>query len=158
MSIGNIKNWRRNKPDAKQLLGYLPILQASSDTEKKSVNFKNAVCEVFHKSLKILLEPLLSNTSINLTLNNEGIQFYPRISVVIADWPEAATYCLTYKSPMSNFSCHFCLIAKDNLTNINLQSNNIILRTHINIRQIFDQNSGNSVSIENVYNIFWDLS
>ena len=27
MSIGNIKNWRRNKPDAKQLLGYLPILQ-----------------------------------------------------------------------------------------------------------------------------------
>ena len=84
MSIGNIKNWRRNKPDAKQLLGYLPILQASSDTEKKSVNFKNAVREVFHKSLKILLEPLLSNTSINLTLNNEGIQFYPRISVVIS--------------------------------------------------------------------------
>ena len=27
MSISNIKNWRRNKPDAKQLLGYLPILQ-----------------------------------------------------------------------------------------------------------------------------------
>ena len=77
MSIGNIKNWRRNKPDAKQLLGYLPILQASSDTEKKSVNFKNAIREVFHKSLKILLESLLSNTSINLTLNNEGIQFYP---------------------------------------------------------------------------------
>ena len=107
MSIGNIKNWRRNKLDAKQLLGYLPILQASSDTEKKSVNFKNAICEVFYKSLKILLEPLLSNTSINLTLNNEGIQFYPRISVVIADWPEAATYCLTYKSLMLSLSFLF---------------------------------------------------
>ena len=34
MSIGNIKNWRRNKPNAKQLLGYLPILKASDNTEK----------------------------------------------------------------------------------------------------------------------------
>jgi hypothetical protein len=157
MSIGNIKNWRRNKPDAKQLLGYLPILQASSDTEKKSVNFKNAVREVFHKSLRILLEPLLSTSSINLYLNNERIQFYPRISIIIADWPEAATYCLTYKSSMLNFPCHFCLVARNNLANINLQNNEIILRTHINMRQNYDQNLGNSVCIENVYNIFWDL-
>lgn len=92
VSIGNIKNWRRNKSDAKQLLGYLPILQASSNSEKNSTDFKKTVRETFHKSLRVLLEPLLSNNSINLTLNNEKIQFYPQISVVIADWPEAATY------------------------------------------------------------------
>ena len=77
MSIGNIKNWRRNKPDAKQLLGYLPILQASSSSEKSSTDFKNVVRETFHKSLRVLLEPLLLNSSINLTLNNEKIRFYP---------------------------------------------------------------------------------
>ena len=136
---------------------YLLILQASSDTEKKSVNFKNAVREVFHKSLRILLEPLLFTSSINLYLNNERIQFYSRISIIIADWPEAATYCLTYKSSMSNFPCHFCLVARNDLANINLQNNEIILRTHINMRQNYDQNLGNSVCIENVYNIFWDL-
>jgi hypothetical protein len=42
ISIGNIKNWRRNKSDAKQLLGYLPILQAKDKSEKNSTNFKKA--------------------------------------------------------------------------------------------------------------------
>ena len=126
VSIGNIKNWRRNKPDAKQLLGYLPILRASDNSEKISTNFKNAVRKVFHESLRVLLEPLLSNSSINLTLNNEKIRFYPRISVIITDWPEAATYCLTYKSTMSNFPCHFCLVSRDNTPNINLRSNEMI--------------------------------
>jgi hypothetical protein len=76
ISIGNIKNWRRNKSDAKQLLGYLPILQAKDKSEKNSTNFKKAARQAFHESLKVLLEPLLSNISINLTLNNEKIQFY----------------------------------------------------------------------------------
>jgi len=157
VSIGNIKNWRRNKSDAKQLLGYLPILQASSNSEKNSTDFKKTVRETFHKSLRVLLEPLLSNNSINLTLNNEKIRFYPRISVVIADWPEAATYCLTYKSTMSNYPCHFCLVSRNNIPNINLQSNEIIPRTHDNMRLNFNQHSGNSVCIEDVYNTFWDL-
>lgn len=157
MSIGNIKNWRRNKPDAKQLLGYLPILQASSDSEKKSTNFKKIVRETFHKSLRVLLEPLLLDSTINLTLNNEKIRFYPRISIVIADWPEAATYCLTYKSANSNLPCHFCLVLRNNTNNINLRSNEIIPRTHDNMRLNFNQNSENSVCIEEVYNTFWDL-
>jgi hypothetical protein len=157
VSVGNIKNWRRNKSDAKQLLGYLPILQAHDNSEKISVNFKKAVRKAFHESLRVLLEPLLSNSSINLTLNNEIIRFLPRISVIIADWPEAATYCLTYKSTMSNFPCHFCLVSRNNVANINLQSSEIIPRTHVNMRLNFDQNSGSSVSIEDVYNTFWDL-
>src|SRR5438874_10902288 len=84
MSIGNIKNWRRNKPNAKQLLGYLPILKASDNTEKKSENFKIAVLKAFHKSLEVLLDPFLSlSNGIDLDLNNESIWFFPQISVVI---------------------------------------------------------------------------
>jgi len=113
MSIGNIKNWRRNKPNAKQLLGYLPILKASDNTEKKSENFKIAVRKAFHKSLEVLLDPFLSlSNGIDLDLNNESIWFFPRISVVIADLPEAATYCLTYKSALANFPCHFLFSQK----------------------------------------------
>ena len=40
LSIGNIPTWRRNKPDAKQLLGYLPILEAVSSIEKNPLHIK----------------------------------------------------------------------------------------------------------------------
>ncbi|RHZ73017.1 hypothetical protein Glove_235g46 [Diversispora epigaea] len=40
ISLGNIPTWRRNKEDAKQLLGYLPIISAKDETEKKSSEFK----------------------------------------------------------------------------------------------------------------------
>jgi hypothetical protein len=74
VSIGNIKNWRRNKPDAKQLLGYLPIIKASNNTEKLSEDFKNITRMAFHKSLEILLDPLLSlGSGIDLNLNNKTV-------------------------------------------------------------------------------------
>jgi hypothetical protein len=134
----------------------LPILKASNSSERQSEGFKNAARETFHKSLEVLLDPLLLlNDSINLKLNNEYVWFFPRISVVIADWPEAATYCLTYKSAMSSFPCHFCLVARENLADINLTMSEIKLQTHDNMRQFFDQNSTKSVCIENVRNYFW---
>jgi hypothetical protein len=78
MSIGNIKNWRRNKSDAKELLGYLPILKARDINEKKSTNFKMAARETFHESLKVLLNPILSlNNGLDLTLNDEPFWFFP---------------------------------------------------------------------------------
>jgi hypothetical protein len=78
VSIGNIKNWRRNKPDAKQLLGYLPILEYKDNSKKQKDKFKNAARESFHKSLELLLDPLLKlNNGIDLTLNGNTIWFYP---------------------------------------------------------------------------------
>src|SRR6266480_4397124 len=59
LSIGNIPTWHRNKPDAKQLLGYLPILEAVSSIEKKSSTYKNLVRKTFHKSLRHLLKPII---------------------------------------------------------------------------------------------------
>ncbi|GBC29865.2 hypothetical protein GLOIN_2v1785873 [Rhizophagus irregularis DAOM 181602=DAOM 197198] len=50
ISLGNIPIWRRNKQDAKQLLGYLPILEAAN---------KDLVRDTFHKSLRHLLEPII---------------------------------------------------------------------------------------------------
>ncbi|RHZ86324.1 hypothetical protein Glove_52g73 [Diversispora epigaea] len=58
VSFGNIPTWRRNKKDAKQLLGYLPILSAKNEKEKKSSEFKELARETFHNSIKFLLDPL----------------------------------------------------------------------------------------------------
>ncbi|GBC15518.2 hypothetical protein GLOIN_2v1762814 [Rhizophagus irregularis DAOM 181602=DAOM 197198] len=138
LSIGNIKNWRCNKKDAKQLLAYLLILKSNNITERKSETFKIAVRECFHKSLELLLDPLLklNKNGIDLFLNNEMIWFYPRVSAIICDWPEAATYCLTYKSPMSKHPCHFCLVTRDNLADLNLQIDDITPRTYVNMQQM----------------------
>ena len=83
-----------------------------------------------------------------------NIWFYPRVSVIIADWPEASTFCLTYKSSMSNFPCHFCLVFRDDLADINILPNDIELRTHEGMRQFFDISDEKSVSIESVPNFF----
>ncbi|POG66797.1 hypothetical protein GLOIN_2v1879550 [Rhizophagus irregularis DAOM 181602=DAOM 197198] len=149
ISLGNIPIWRRNKQDAKQLLGYLPILEAAN---------KDLVRDTFHKSLRHLLEPIiLLKDGIDLFINNENTWFYPRVSTIIADWPEAASFCLVYKSSNSSLPCHSCLIKRDNLANINLSVNDVILRTHDEMRKYFENDTQKSVCIESVPNFFWDL-
>ena len=109
ISLGNIRTWRRNKEDAKQLLGYLPILSANK-TKGKSSELKKLARETFHKSIKFLLDPLFNEKNgVDFKINNENIWFFPRISTVIGNWPEACTFSLTYKSSNSNYSCHFCI-------------------------------------------------
>jgi hypothetical protein len=158
VSLGNISTWRRNKSDAKQLLGYLLIIKSSNTTEKRSQAFKNIVRETFHKSLEIILEPIISlKNGIDLSINNKTFWFFPKISVIIADWPEAATFCLTYKSSNSSNPCHFCLVKRDNLADINLSDKYIILRNHENMIESFNLNLEKSVSIESVEIFFWKL-
>jgi hypothetical protein len=158
LSIGNIPTWRRNKSDAKQLLGYLPILEAVSSIVRKSSAYKNLVRETFHKSLRQLLKLIISlKDGVDLSVNNEQFWFFPRISVVITDWPEAASFCLVYKSPNSAHPCHFCLVKRNNLANIDLSSNDVVPRTHNEMRLHLENNISNSVSIESVPNFFWNL-
>ncbi|RHZ72689.1 hypothetical protein Glove_241g51 [Diversispora epigaea] len=94
ISLGNIPIWRRNKEDVKQLLGYLSILSAKDEREKKSSEFKKLVRETFHNSIKFLLDLLFTNDDddgdgIELKIDNEIFWFFPRVSTIICDWPEA---------------------------------------------------------------------
>ena len=149
ITLSNIPIWRRNKQDAKQLFGYLPILEAAN---------KDLVRDTFHKSLCHLLEPIiLLKDGIDLFINNENVWFYPRVSTIIADWSEAASFCLVYKSSNSSLPCHSCLVKRDNLANIDLSVNDVILRTHDEMRKYFENDTQKSVCIESVLNFFWDL-
>jgi hypothetical protein len=96
---------------------------------------KQTVRQIFHNCLKIILEliQLLSETGINLLLNNKYIWFFPKISTIIADWPEAAIFCLMYKSPNSKHPCHFCLVNRENLANAKISKQDIQLRNHENM-------------------------
>lgn len=157
ISIGNISNSRRNKSDAKQLLGYLPILKAKDEFEKKSNDFKKLVRLTFHSSMKFLLDPLFEKKGIDLEVGTQTIWFFPRISTIICDWPEAATFSLVYKSTNSNFPCHFCLIPRTLLANTNLSDNRVTLRNNENMQEYFHNDTGKDVSLENIPNYFWSL-
>ncbi|RHZ73645.1 hypothetical protein Glove_230g170 [Diversispora epigaea] len=123
---------------AKQLSGYLLIISTKNETEKKLSEFKILVHKTFHNSIKFLLEPLFENTSIDLKIDGKKIWFYPRISIVICNWPEACTFSLTYKSSNSNYPCHFCLG---------------VLRNKENMKKYYD----NDTTKEAIYDYFWNI-
>ncbi|RHZ73782.1 hypothetical protein Glove_229g37 [Diversispora epigaea] len=157
VTLDNIITWRRNKPDVKQLLAYLPIRKVKDDTQKISEEHKNIVRRTFYKSLKFLLSPLYDDNGIELELNNSIFWCFPRISMIISDWPETCTFALIYKSTKSNYPCHFCLVFKEDLSNINLNSNQIEPRSHNNMKLYYKNNTGKNVNIENVRNFFWSV-
>ncbi|RHZ72433.1 hypothetical protein Glove_242g221 [Diversispora epigaea] len=153
ISLGNIRTWRRNKEDAKQLLGYLPILSANN--EGQTSKFKRLARETFHNSLKFLLDPLFDEDGIDFKINNKNIWFFPRISTVIGDWPEACTFSLTFKSANSNYPCHFCQTHRNNLTSI--RKDCIIIRNKENMQEYYNNGSAESIGLEQVYNYFWTI-
>ena len=156
ISLGNIQTWRRNKEDAKQLLGYLPILSTNDKTESESSGFKQLARKTFHDSIKFLLDPLFDEENgIDFKINNKNIWFFPRISTVIGDWPEACTFSLTYKSAMSNYPCHFCLTYKDSL--VSTEKNSVIIRNKENMQEYYNNGYAADFSLEQVYNYFWTI-
>jgi hypothetical protein len=152
MSLGNIPTWRRNKQDAKQLLGYLPIIKTASKN-------KLTVRQTFHNCLATILDPIqkYSQSGINLLINNKIGWFIPKVSTISADWPEASTFCLTYKSANSNHPCHFCLIEKNNLAKTDCSEHDLVPRNHVNMRNYLENNNTNSVCIESIPNFFWNF-
>ncbi|KAF0537224.1 zn-finger domain-containing protein [Gigaspora margarita] len=140
----------RNRQNTKQLLGYLLIIKSSNVR-------KEIKRQLFHKYLDIILEPIqtFSEKETNLLLNNKFIWFYPNISTIITDWPEAATFCLTYKLTKSKYPCHFCLVKKNNLTNTKHNKKDMKLRNYENMQYYYNSNEEQIVSIESIPNIFW---
>ncbi|RHZ87464.1 hypothetical protein Glove_34g107 [Diversispora epigaea] len=156
LSLGNIPTWRRNKEDAKQLLGYFPILSAKNKTEKESSDFKKLARKTFHDSIKFLLDPLFQgDDGVDFNIDGEDVWFFLRISTIICDWPEACTFSLTYKSANSNYPCHFCLVQKEDL--IDIRKDQLILRDHVNMKEYFNNGTSNSAGLEQVDNYFWNI-
>ncbi|RHZ84366.1 hypothetical protein Glove_82g20 [Diversispora epigaea] len=147
---------KRNKEDAKQLLGYFPILSVKNKTEKESSDFKKLARKTFHDSIKFLLDPLFQGDGgVDFKIDGKDVWFFPRISTIICNWPEACTFSLTYKSANSNYPCHFCLVQKEDL--INIRKDQLILRNHVNMKEYFNNGTSNSAGLEQVDNYFWNI-
>src|SRR2546423_934861 len=83
--------------------------------------------------------------------------FYIRMQQLQIHWVKANYIRYIYQFPNSTFPCHFCLVKKDDLANINLPFNDVVPRTHNEMRRYLENNTPNSASIESVPNFFWNL-
>ncbi|PKY35003.1 hypothetical protein RhiirB3_455281, partial [Rhizophagus irregularis] len=157
LTLGNIPNWRRNFPDAKVLIRFLPHLTTRNNKLRESKEFRQMQRKLEQCALKILLEPLLQNDSIYLAINGTVEHFTPYLSTILADMLEAQNICCTYKSYRAKYPCYKCLTPGDQLNNMHIEQNSIILRTHENMREAVISHNAAEYSIHDHENFFWNF-
>ena len=153
ISLGNIPNWQRNKPNSKVLVGYLPKLKAKDNLTKNSEPFRKLQRQVFQRCLRILLSPILNQTDMHFIVKNEIHPFTPKISVILADLAEAATFTSTYLPSTSKRPCCFCLTSNEDLNDMALT--NVVMRTPERMKEAIDVNQANELSLHTDFNFFW---
>jgi len=72
LSLGNIPLCHRNKPDAKVLLAYLPILKAASNPERRSPSFMTAKRYLFQEAYNRLTKDFLKLQTNGFDLITDG--------------------------------------------------------------------------------------
>jgi hypothetical protein len=153
ISLGNIPNWLRNKSESKVLVGYLPKLKAKDNITKNSESFRRLQRQVFQRCLRILLTPILNKSDMYFVVKGEISPFTPKISVILADLAEVATFTATYLPSTSRRPCCFCLIDNEDLNNMALIS--VTLRTPKKMKEAVDRNRAHELSIHSDFNFFW---
>jgi hypothetical protein len=155
LSLGNIPNFQRNKPESKALIGYLPILKAKDSKTKNSESFRKLQRTVFQRSLTILLKPILNCPELQFVVRRNVISFIPRISVILADLAEVNKFTNIYQPSTSKKPCSSCLISKIDLNNTELTD--LSLRTPQNMKQEIENGQAHENSIHTEHNIFWEI-
>ena len=77
LSLGNIPNSQRNKPESKTLIRYLPILKAKDSKMKNSESFRKLQRTVFQQCLTILLKLILKGPELHFVVRHNAITFVP---------------------------------------------------------------------------------
>ncbi|RIA86545.1 hypothetical protein C1645_740769 [Glomus cerebriforme] len=141
LTLGNIPSWIRNKPDAKVLLEYLPIIKSKDISQKRLKSFQLAKRSLYQHALNILTQSILDykDNGFDLKMDDSELWCYPFISVMLGDLPENAAVTLTYNSINCNHPCHKCLVEKEKLNNVRLTDDHIILRTPESMKDIIAQ-------------------
>lgn len=155
LSLGNIPNCQRNKPESKALVAYLPIIKAKDSKTKNSENFRRLQRNVFQRCLTILLKLILEEPELHFLVCHEVITFVPQISVILADMAEADKLTNVYQPSSSKKPCASCLVSKDDLNNMGLIE--ISPRTPYNMRKAIENDEAHDNSIHPEPNVFWKL-
>ena len=115
--------------------------------------------QIFHKCLDIILKPIYNQSFIgfNAYIGQKLEWIFIQLTLILADLPEAATYCLTSKSANAKYPCHHCIISKQNLSNIYLDEKELIRRTPESMKAALYGGYGTDLSIICLQNSLWNL-
>ena len=155
LSLGNIPIWRRNKCDAKDLLGFLPKLKPLQNDKKDCASVKRIL---YQHCFDIITKPIyecLESNGLNIKTDTQVIWAFPFLSDFIGDLPEDAALTLTYNSSRCKRPCHICTITIDELNNPDLPQSQIELRTHDNMQLVLNGKLCHEYSIHPTRNAFW---
>ncbi|HXT84839.1 MAG TPA: hypothetical protein VN704_11010 [Verrucomicrobiae bacterium] len=129
------------------------MTSAYNDSTKKLQMFHNCL----HKIFAPIVSMQRSQKGFEEIINGKIYWFIPFVAMCLLDWPEACTYCMTYNCYNCLHPCHFCLIERENLNNMQLHSDQIILRTHTTMQQAIQNELGKENSIHLLNNFFWEF-
>ena len=155
LSLGNIPYERRNKVDAKVIVGYLPIINLR---DKNSSTIRLLKLKSFQNSMKIITTPLFEQfeSGTYIKILDDTILCTMKISTIIADWLEASRFCLTYSSSSGEHPCHSCITPKIKFNIIDIPSSEIVIRTKDQTLQIIENGLEKKYSVYNLQNTFWN--
>jgi hypothetical protein len=153
LTLGNLPNRVRNSPESKVLLGFLPRVQDSGI--KVTESFRSLQRETFHKCFDIMLRPLLEKPdALYFGIKGREMMFAARISFFLSDMLEADDITATYKSARCKMPCHTCMVLRNDLNKMDLESAASI-RTHENMQQIIKDHQEKDYSVHSTENAFW---
>ena len=154
VTIGNIPSYLRDKPEAKALVGLIPILEGSKQ-QKETKEFHEAIRTVFHKCFEILFAPIRmqEQTGIQLKVGNNYKWCTMVMAILLGDWPENGKSCLTYGGNCQ-CPCHSCLVNRNKLNETNLTPEEMLLRTQQNMQVAINSGFTKDYSIHEQNNVF----
>lgn len=156
LTFGNLPNWVRNLPESKVLLGFLPKVQDTGI--KTSEAFQSMKREIYHRCFKIMLWPLMEKPdALYFGVKGQAMTFAARISCFLADMLEADDVTATYKASNCKMPCHTCMVPQNDLNNMDLEPENMPLRTHENMQEVKENGQGKEYSVHHVENAFWKI-
>ncbi|RGB36927.1 hypothetical protein C1646_782555 [Rhizophagus diaphanus] len=154
LTLDNISNHVQNLPEAKILLGFLPKVQDTGIKTTKS--FQSLQRDVYHKCFKIMLQPLLEKSeALYFGINGQVITFAAWMSFFLTDMFEADDITVTYKGTRCKMPCHICIVLQSDLNNMSLKLENVLHRTHENMKQVINDGQEKEYSVHSVENSFW---
>jgi len=154
LSLENIPGWRRNKPDAKVLLAYLPKIK----NRKHHKDYALIKHQLFHRSMEILLEPIKPGSNIDLRTDDGILWCCPFLSILLGDLPEQHSITLTYNSANCKMPCHICIVPKEEFNNPLINHSTIQIRTPEMMQNILEDRIFKDYSLYNIENPFWKFS
>jgi hypothetical protein len=114
LTTGNFSLRQRMEHSRKRVIGYMPVFENTVGLDIKSKDFKKAKRELLHATWEFVIKHM-GMDDIESPLFVQGRKFFPVMTFLCLDHPEAMLTSTVMDSPKTNFPCRMCLVGKQDL-------------------------------------------